>query len=308
MTHRNILAPGRLDWRGYTSLVQECHDLLLGLRTFDYITMQLTAVKSVTAAGLACLASTMLVMSLRKSMKAGRCLRPREDGANSLLAKLGLYELIADPLRGFAQAATRLKAVGGLARVQDESKCEEIAQSLINFACEHCGGHSTTSGALRFCLAEVLENVFRHADSSIGAVVCAQALSGTGWVELAVADAGVGLLATLGSSEQYRDVVTDERTALRYALRPEVTSKPKAHSGVGLFFTRKLVLASGGDLLLHSGGRRLTFVKGKMTEEAVSRWPGTFVVMRFGSLPEASFKQVFSLYRTRADQLMELQL
>jgi hypothetical protein len=150
-----------------------------------------------------------------------------------------------------------------------------------------------------------MNNVFNHANSELGAVACAQALPDDGRIEVAVLDCGVGVQASLRTNPALRSLVGDDSSAIRLALRCEVTSKPDTQTGVGLFFTRKIAVRTGGDFLLHSGDGRGLFEGRRFKSETTAYWHGTCASVRFGLAP-VGLRDIFLTYQTATDRALEI--
>lgn len=103
---------------------------------------------------------------------------------------------------------------------------------------------------LNFCIAQTVENAFRHAQSTVGPVACARALD-DGSVEFAVADCGIDLWASFDGTQYAGRATDDVAAAIKLALKAGVTSEPAGHSEIGMFLTRKLCGAIGGELRVH---------------------------------------------------------
>jgi hypothetical protein len=116
-------------------------------------------------------------------------------------------------------------------------------------------------------IGELLDNACTHAASPIGAYVAAQTYTGTTsgrrGLELAVVDAGQGVLAHLRQNPQHR-TVPDAATALRHAVQPGVTGTSDRRgygfsdtlSAAGDAGIGRLVLRSGDGLGRITVGRR----------------------------------------------------
>jgi anti-sigma regulatory factor (Ser/Thr protein kinase) len=307
MTQKEIRAPGTMGLHTYGSFVASCQELLRPSAHYNRIVIDLSAVKSFSATGMAVLTSTMLLMQRNHTFDRGRYIEPKRDGMRARLAKLGFNELLQGGERGFAMVRDRMREIGGIVNVTNEAECENVAGWLASFAFRLLP-EAESRNAFRFCCAELLDNVFHHAYSPIGAVACAHMDEKNDVVELAIADAGMGLLRSFRDASPHLPEVVTEEDAVRCALMPETTSKPLRHSGVGLFFTRKVAVRSGGLILLHSGGCRYIIPSQGEGPSHASRWPGTLVSIRIPGTTPISLADIVSLYRTRTDIDLELNL
>jgi anti-sigma regulatory factor (Ser/Thr protein kinase) len=117
--------------------------------------------------------------------------------------------------------------------------------------------HATPEQAasIKYVVSELVRNVLEHANSPVGAVVCAQYFRGTRRLAIGVADTGVGILASMRRAHG----VADATQAIRLALRPGVTGTTAAfggteyNAGAGLFFVKGIANASRNFFVIYSG-------------------------------------------------------
>ena len=101
-----------------------------------------------------------------------------------------------------------------------------------------------TLKAVEWSLGEVMDNVPVHAESPVGGFVQATAFAASNAVEFVVADAGMGIAASMG--------MNDERVALRHAITEGVTRDKSRNAGNGLFGSYQVAVLSGGTFELRS--------------------------------------------------------
>lgn len=112
---------------------------------------------------------------------------------------------------------------------------------------------------LEWAASEITDNVLTHAGCAEGGIVQTTVFAEPGRVEIAVADAGRGLLASLGESRPRLE--TDaEATAL--AVEPGVTRDPDSGQGQGLAGTLRIASLTGGAFEIASGTALLTKTAG----------------------------------------------
>ena len=76
---------------------------------------------------------------------------------------------------------------------------------------------------IRYIISELVRNVFEHAGSTEGAIVCAQYYKKSNTIRIGVADAGVGIKNTLDRLYNPKDDIE----ALSLALTPGITGTTK---------------------------------------------------------------------------------
>lgn len=123
----------------------------------------------------------------------------------------------------------------------------------------HLQGDTESLAAVQYCVSELLRNALEHSDADLGAFVCAHnyVKGRSRRVSIAVADCGQGISHHLG--RRYSAALTDDATALQFAMLPGVTGAQPGlygtpeNAGAGLFITRCIAKGTGGYFLIRSG-------------------------------------------------------
>lgn len=102
-----------------------------------------------------------------------------------------------------------------------------------------------TLAALEWSMNEIMDNVLSHAESSVGGFVQATAYERTGRVEFVVADAGIGVAASMR--------IRDAEDALRQAIAEAGTRDRASNMGNGLYGSFRVAALSGGEFEINSG-------------------------------------------------------
>jgi anti-sigma regulatory factor (Ser/Thr protein kinase) len=135
----------------------------------------------------------------------------------------------------------------------EEAQLEELSASLTMAATEAMALTGKEKAAVLLAVTEIAQNVVDHAASQVGGFAIAQRAQTRREFEVAVADAGIGIAASLRGNVKYADVLGDAE-AIGLALSPGVTSNPGTENiGVGLAAIRDLLRKNGGTLLVRSG-------------------------------------------------------
>lgn len=171
-----------------------------------------------------------------------------------------------------------------LTRIEQPHEADELAERIVPLA----RGRSTAAvtSAVFSGLGEFLDNACTHGESPIGVFAAAQAYtgetSGKRGLELAVADAGVGILEHLRGNPSYARFRRPV-TAIRYAIRAGV-SGTRDRRGYGfhdvLQEVRKaglgrIVLRSGNGIArvtVRPGGRSQTFRESRFSVQGTWLW------------------------------------
>ena len=174
--------------------------------------------------------------------------------------------------------------------------------------------------SIRYVFSEMVRNVIEHAASPVGAFVCAQYYKNTNRISIGIADAGVGILATISRSH----AAHTSREAITLALQPGVTGATSRiggnefNAGAGLFFTKSIAALSKNLFVLYSGDAMFKLLRGSEKEppslhadpkldnhrfvEGLPAWPGTVVgidinIDQGGDFPQLldSIRKAYSL-------------
>lgn len=169
--------------------------------------------------------------------------------------------------------------------------------------------------SIKYTISELVRNVLEHAESHVGALVCAQFFRKTNRISIGVADVGIGIKQSISFSH----VVKDDAEAIKLALIPGVTGKTAAaggtgeNAGAGLFFIKSIakvnrnffVIYSGKSLyklLKTQGDARTTLYpdptrdKHSLREELPS-WQGTVVGVDISTSDDQSFELLLAKIR-----------
>lgn len=125
-----------------------------------------------------------------------------------------------------------------VAHVADEAESPSVTRGLVEAVEESYEIDPITSGALKSCVNEVVENVFYHARSPIDALVSVQTEDRK--VELVIVDTGRGIRKSLLEVAEYRPKAHDDCSAIRLALKKNVTTTGDDRRGIGLWVVYEL--------------------------------------------------------------------
>lgn len=122
-------------------------------------------------------------------------------------------------------------------------------------------------------VSEVVQNVFRHADSPIGAVILGQLYPRNGTFQLCIVDSGVGIVERVRSS----GVRVPTGGEIAWALKEGTSTSPEdGPNGIGLHILRSFVDANSGSLRIYANDRCLRQEGGRVRTEPLSfPFPGT---------------------------------
>lgn len=108
---------------------------------------------------------------------------------------------------------------------------------------------------IRYIISELTRNVFEHAYSKTGAILCAQYYKKSNAIKIGIVDRGVGIRETI--SESHR--ASSDMEAIRLALTPGITGKTQRiggtdyNAGAGLFFIKSIAKVNKDFFVIYSG-------------------------------------------------------
>lgn len=239
---------------------------------------------------------TATILDLRHRRFEVSITRPQAINVDNYLTRMNFYELAnihseypwprRDPSGRFRE----------LAQIQDEKEVNEAAGDMFRIIQQNIEGIGHIRDALSYALLEVVENVFHHARSPIHAVVCAQSYPQLRQVELAVADTGRGISASLRDNPKLLNRFRTDTEAIQLAVQPKVTGRPSNNAGEGLFFTLEFIKQNGGDGYIYSYTGALQIRNGRPTPKSVPFWRGTWVALRFRTDRAVNTAEIFNRY------------
>ena len=150
---------------------------------------------------------------------------------------------------------------------------------------------------IKYILSELVRNVFEHAETPDGAIVCAQYYKKSNTIRIGVVDTGVGLKKTLTQYHHPKDDIE----AIVLALTPGITGTTKkiggteTNAGAGLFFIKSLAKISRDFFMIYSGramykllknpkGKKIKLIAEPLkdhfsSENKLPPWQGTVVAI-----------------------------
>lgn len=122
--------------------------------------------------------------------------------------------------------------------------------------------HAKTIG---YIISELVGNVLEHANAEHGAILCAQYYEKTNRIGIGIADAGLGIKATISRSH----AANTDLDAIRLALTPGITgTTPRIggtaqNAGAGLFFIKSIADVNRDFFVIYSGNAFYKLLKKK---------------------------------------------
>lgn len=108
---------------------------------------------------------------------------------------------------------------------------------------------------IRYILSELMRNVFEHAESKVGVIMCAQYYKKSNTIRIGIVDRGVGIQKTISALHRAKT----DLEAIKLALTPGITGTTKRiggtdyNAGAGLFFIKSIATVNKDFFVIYSG-------------------------------------------------------
>ncbi len=196
--------------------------------------------------------------------------------------------------------ASRLVPISMIRVDGGEPDPNEITAKVKTVITSHVGLSKSVSDNLDLSLGEIIDNVIQHSGTDAPGVACAQYYKKHGYVEVCVADCGVGIPASMSENPAYAGKDDDEllemafqRNTGQWYGRSRIGTE-MVSGGMGLSFASSLVRAIGGHIWAISRGSAV-HVSARGTERLSGLfYPGTLIVVRVPeTMDEVSHLQMY---------------
>ena len=214
-----------------------------------------------------------------------RVIAPQSQGAHSWLTKVGFFDLLkhgaTSPRTDDVTVAIHPIAPGNSASA--EAAIEHLS-NLVRRNAEGFAGDVLNSA--QTAIAEVVENVSRHAHATTSSFVCGQYHPTTHKLSICVADSGIGLRRSFEEApyQPARERLEAGDDPLDLAIEPLMSSRyGMGHSGYGLFYASELCRQARGRFAISSGSGSLVLLGNEQFKLHHRWWDGTVVNLMLDS-------------------------
>jgi hypothetical protein len=138
------------------------------------------------------------------------------------------------------------------------------------------------AGMMR-CLCQ---NVFNHARTTCGAVLCAQAFPQAGYLEMAVGDTGIGIRESCNAGDQFPAKFKDDTSAITAVMGMRVAGAHRPAKPCSIGTLTATAKKNEGDIQVLSCGGTVSLKKGELKTVTHKVFPGTVVGMRLNLVSE----------------------
>lgn len=158
-------------------------------------------------------------------------------------------------------------------RYEEGDSWDDIFERILSIVLRELRIDRTSVAAVEWSLYEIMDNVINHAESPVGGFVQATTFRGSNRVEFIVADAGIGIPASMN--------IRHHEDALLQAIAEGTTRDQLRNAGNGLFGSyRVAALSAEGQFEINSGYGHLYYDRNLETMQPKRRrtpYPGTAI-------------------------------
>ncbi len=184
---------------------------------------------------------------------AGGQIETHIAGVKSLpyLIRMGLFDLLeTSPLQEIQRHDEGGRFIP-IVRIQSATDLKDTIHDLIPLL----HAPAEVFEPIRVVLSELGRNALEHANSPVGAFLCAQYYRRTKRVSVGIADAGVGIYRSILQSHRVRDA----REAILLALTPGISGTTERiggnefNAGLGLYYAKSIAALSRNYFVIYTG-------------------------------------------------------
>lgn len=174
-----------------------------------------------------------------------------EARSGHYFVRMGLFKLLNIPHETLIQEHEPAGRFIPLTRISASSELTTFITEMIPLL--HLDGEQAKT--LGYIVSELVRNVLEHARAPDGAVLCAQYYKKSNSIRIGIADAGLGIKATITRSHR----ATTDLEAIRLALMPGITGTTpreggtEENAGAGLFFIKSIATVNRDFFIVYSG-------------------------------------------------------
>lgn len=142
-------------------------------------------------------------------------------------------------------------------KLRDTFEDDNQVEKVMNILRHNNYLNDETIATFQVVIAEIFQNFYAHAEYDKPPICCVQDWANTKYLEIAIADKGIGLDQSLKDVlKDYPEDINPCQIACESGISSKLHQKGKlgtSHSGYGLFFTKRFIEENNGRLFLMSG-------------------------------------------------------
>jgi hypothetical protein len=170
--------------------------------------------------------------------------------------------------------------------IETDGTAQDVAGSISSVLSANLSSNGTVHDAIDYSFGEIVDNVINHSGSPCGGFASAQYMPKREYVELCVADCGVGIARTMSRNSWYSGL-SDQQLVVKAFDEGEGENvgsgafvSPNGGAGKGLATAAALVRATHGHLWVVSKDVDLSLSDSGFHETLGGHYPGTVITMR----------------------------
>lgn len=216
--------------------------------------------------------------------------RPVDENVHRYLQRMNFYENIGLKQENGFKRHDGTDSFKEVLILQSETDSNQVSEDLIKILQSQTKIDTAFLRILRYSVTEIAENIFHHAESPIGGVVCAQAYKSKGKVQISIVDAGRGIPQNIRTIPGCADY--DDKSAIEKAVQLKVTSRPESNAGQGLFFSSQITTLNGGIFTIRSLHGSIELTSEGMKKNDSKYWQGSAVIFELPMQPKFTLKEL----------------
>lgn len=210
-----------------------------------------------------------------------------EDGISSYLSRMNFYKFLdIENKENFKRHNPHDKFLPIENVSLSNYSINDIGDKIRKTIVKNCLFRRTTEGMLDYVFGEIVDNIVQHSASEVdGAVICQYYPSGK-FLEICIADAGIGIQGSLAANPKYEGM--DSYMLLTHAfsrntgqyIETEYAGGDKVSGGMGLFTVKNLVEKMGGGMFVISNDAAASFYHGTFSRLETPYYHGTLISIK----------------------------
>lgn len=171
--------------------------------------------------------------------------------------------------------------------IQDDFDINSLVNRLMDIIVSKLEVQDSVKSAIDYSIGEILDNVEMHAQSKIGGLLGAQYFPNLGFLEVCVADGGIGIDSSMKENQIYAKLSSEDRMAKAFERKTgqwigkEDYGSEKVSGGVGPSVLSNFVRAANGNLLAIANESSIKIDRQRGIQKVPNLYfPGTIISFR----------------------------
>ena len=206
--------------------------------------------------------------------------------ADTYVSRIGYYETVGIPhLENFTRRSANDRFMP--LAIIEEHRTNDVAAGLRKTVTSHLPFSASATDMMDYAFGEVVDNVLQHSKSFSPGLACSQFYPTGNYVEVCIADCGVGIAKSMADNPAYSGLSPDglmakafEQGAGQYVGVPSFGSD-RVSLGMGLWTAANVVRVLGGNIWAVSKSCGIDVSESGTFPVNGLYFPGTLICMRF---------------------------